>query len=1252
MSCKVARIIQTVRAAGSKAHLLAGAVRRGLQLSFIAIGFAVALSSLVAGPANAQQQPVKGEATLTGANGYARLVLKFKEDVTTDAVVAGSVLIVRFEKPVDIPVDALPDTLPSYIGMVRRDPDGTAIRLALTQNVKVNLMMAGERVFIDLLPEKWTGAPPPLPAEVVKELSERAIAAERALRLQKQADEAKKRPLIRVRASVQPTFTRLVFEMPDGVAVSSALSTNKFLLSFSSALAFDLADAKVAMPANIRSIDQKMGDNASTVEIALIGEVDVRAFREEKNYIVDIGFEEGKAPQQGPRSQLPNVPASEKPVPNKASAIVPPTSEQIAREASLEKKAQATPPKADVSEVKPSDVKSSDAKAPAVNVEAKQATASDKSATKPEAKIAEKSEPVPAVLDKVAAAPVAAPPATVPSPASPQAKSVAQSEAPSSANSGVKLVPEVRRSSDDLRVTFGFAGPTPVAAFRRSDSIWLVFDTDKPIDPAPIQSQGGSLIAAVGTLELPKGYAVRIRLNRPQLVTLSGDEKSWTLMLADKAELPSQPLTAARNSADPKHSNVTVAIAKPGQLHHIKDPDAGDALTVMTAGLPVRGFVKRQDFVEFSLLESMQGVVIQQNADDLTADIASSKLVLSRPGGLTLSSAMTMPERSIGAVRPIFDAGTWQENQTADFLSMRNSLLAAASQATGDKRMSAHIDLARFYLARGFYPEAKGVLDLILGETKESEVDPSAYIIRAVATTLSGHPELALKDLANPAIGANSDSQLWKGLAYAEQGKWVDAREKFKNAEFAITGLPIDLQRIVTIEAFRAALEVKDYPTAGLRSNDLTTMGAGPGQEGEIALLRGQLAEALGHDKDALSAYQAAIDSSNRPAAAEATLLNIALRQKRDMLNDDNAIQELEVASTTWRGDSIEVKNLGMLSQLYAAKARYNDAFAAGRTATKLEPNSEISRKVQDQTSALFDQLYNSPKGDDLPPVEALAMFYEYRDLTPIGRRGDELIRHLADRLVAVDLLDQAGELLQYQIDHRLEGAARAQVAARLAMVYLMNRKPGRAIAALRTTRIADLAGELRQQRLLLEARAQSDIGRHDLALDIVSNINGREAVRLRSDIFWAARRWRESSEQIELLYGDRWRDFQPLTSIEKSDIIRAAIGYALAEDTVGLARFREKYGAKMEGGDRAIFDIAAKPAAANSSDFARIAKMAAAIDTLDGFLREMKARYPDAVARAKLPPEIKADPNPTGSVPAASLPEIVGLKQVDEARR
>ena len=60
--------------------------------------------------------------------------------------------------------------------------------------------------------------------------------------------------------------------------------------------------------------------------------------------------------------------------------------------------------------------------------------------------------------------------------------------------------------------------------------------------------------------------------------------------------------------------------------------------------------------------------------------------------------------------------------------------------------------------------------------------------------------------------------------------------------------------------------------------------------------------------------------------------------------------------------------------------------------------------------------------------------------------------------------------------------------------------------------------------------------------------------MRLRSDIYWAARRWREAAEQIELLYGERWRDFEPLTDAERADILRAAIGYALAEDTIGLA--------------------------------------------------------------------------------------------------
>ena len=120
-------------------------------------------------------------------------MLKLAEDVDSEVTTAGSIIVIRFKHPVDIPVDKLSDAVPDYVGSARRDPDGSAIRLSLARRVTINTMTAGERVFVDLLPDTWSGAPPGLPPEVVRELSERARTAERALRLQRAIAEAKKR---------------------------------------------------------------------------------------------------------------------------------------------------------------------------------------------------------------------------------------------------------------------------------------------------------------------------------------------------------------------------------------------------------------------------------------------------------------------------------------------------------------------------------------------------------------------------------------------------------------------------------------------------------------------------------------------------------------------------------------------------------------------------------------------------------------------------------------------------------------------------------------------------------------------------------------------------------------------------------------------------------------------------------------------------------------------------------------------------
>ena len=418
-------------------------------------------------------------------------------------------------------------------------------------------------------------------------------------------------------------------------------------------------------------------------------------------------------------------------------------------------------------------------------------------------------------------------------------------------------------------MTFSFAAPTPAALFRRADTVWLVFDHAKPIDIEPIRAKGGAIIGDVSRLPLEKGQAIRIRLNRPQIPSLESEGRAngaeWTLTFADRGQATPLPLMVLRNITDPALANVTVPLANPGAMHRLVDPDAGDTLLVVTAPPPTRGLIKRQDFVELSLLESVHGVVVHPNSDDINAEVGSDKVMLGRPGGLTLSSADVAAERATAAVRPLFDVNEWRKNREEKFLPRLDALIKAAAAAGPEQKAQARLELANFYMSRGMYQEARGVTNLIISETNQGNEDAAVLMVHAVASILIGHPERALKDLASPAIGNGYDSQLWKGFAFARQEKWADAREKFKNAEFSIAALPLELQRIVTADAMRASLEVKDYAGASRRRSELEVIGIPDEMKPEIAVLRGRLAEALGHDKDALDAYSYAAQS-RRPA--------------------------------------------------------------------------------------------------------------------------------------------------------------------------------------------------------------------------------------------------------------------------------------------------------------------------------------------------------------------------------------------------
>src|SRR5262249_32265529 len=143
---------------------------------------------------------------------------------------------------------------PTYVSAARQDPDGTAVRIALVRKVTVNTMAAGERLFVDLLPDDWVGVPPGLPQDVVDQLARRAREAEKRARQAQFRPRQRQLPPVKVRLGTNPTFPRYVFELPELIPVAVDRGKDKLTLVFDAPLRFDLIDVRAALPAMVSAI--------------------------------------------------------------------------------------------------------------------------------------------------------------------------------------------------------------------------------------------------------------------------------------------------------------------------------------------------------------------------------------------------------------------------------------------------------------------------------------------------------------------------------------------------------------------------------------------------------------------------------------------------------------------------------------------------------------------------------------------------------------------------------------------------------------------------------------------------------------------------------------------------------------------------------------------------------------------------------------------------------------------------------------
>ncbi|MEA2870900.1 MAG: hypothetical protein QOH67_876, partial [Hyphomicrobiales bacterium] len=699
-----------------------------IQLLFLAI-------LLLLYPTTARAAPVKGEVAISTKEGYARLVFTLAEETDAEVRLSNGILIIAFKQAVDVSVDRIPLAAVSYVGAARRDPDGGAVRLALNRKVTVNSMAAGEKLFVDLLPEGWTGLPPGLPQEVVEELAKRAREAEKKVRQRMATAQQRALPPVRVRVGVQPTFTRYTFALPALVAVSTERADDRMTFTFEAPLKFDLSDAQAALPPMVASIEPQAGADTMAVRFEFIGKTDVRTFREDNTYVIDVMpiAPRGEASAELDKSDPSAIKAAlnePRTAPAQAAALPP-------------EKAQALPV----------------VKAPET----------DKPAAAPAGVVASKGPeqrmPLPEPSE---------PPATIPA-------REAEDVKPAFADPAAPVVVDVRRQGEALRLTFPFVVPTPAAVFRRADAIWLVFDSQAPIDINKITAQSGRSIRNATVTRSRQGQVIQLKLDKPKLASIGAEGLTWTVVVGDMMLEPTQPLSVVRVAQGGGRASATIPFDAPSQLHRLSDADIGDTLLVVTALGPARGFLKPQEFVEFSALVSTHGVVIQPRADDVVADVTNDKVVVTRPGGLTLSDASTraaagQPRASDVARQAkapglfVLDPQTWGFDREGNFRERQEQLVAAAASADESQRTGARLNLARFYMARELVTEAKGVLDATALD-ENAVTEGSALLLRAVSNVMLGRGADAMKDLSHASLGNRSDTTLWRALALAQQGK-------------------------------------------------------------------------------------------------------------------------------------------------------------------------------------------------------------------------------------------------------------------------------------------------------------------------------------------------------------------------------------------------------------------------------------------------------------------------------------------------
>ncbi len=801
------------------------------------------------------------------------------------------------------------------------------------------------------------------------------------------------------------------------------------------------------------------------------------------------------------------------------------------------------------------------------------------------------------------------PPTAKPTPQVQQPEQAAAPQASPAADaaSTVTQVADGHLTKDGAVLVFPGAGQQSVAVFMRGLNAWIILQDSPPLDIARLKNQLGNFSTDVDASSGGGTTRLRIALRQPLSIAAFADGSSLKVVIARETNPTAVALGFSRNQETPQRASLSTLLSGAIRVERVVDPTAGDELLVVP-GRPGRSVPSERSYVEFSILTSAAGLVVMPFVDDLSVGIQAPRVTIGRPGGLSLTPpalAASSPEAlAANAGSPCFlDFAKWKAVTGGSFLATERRLRGATARLEFDAARRARLALAKFYLSNGFAAEALGIINFMQAVDPGLQSDMQLQTMKAAASYQMGRYRDAHNALAGSQFDQDRHAALWRGLASAGLEAWDDARANLERAEPVLNSYDTETQARVNLAVVQAAIETGHLELADAAMERVSERL--PGSLGLMAKLGRAKLYAAEHRFERADALLEEIENSgNEGLAVEAIYYRIIAGLQNNTLKPQQAINGLERLRYRWRGDGLELKTLRKLAAIYFGEKRYREGFLTLRVAATNFPNNDAAIQATDDMRTAFIELFLRGKADSLPPVQALGLFYDFIELTPIGSEGDEMIRRMADRLVKVDLLGPAADLLNYQVTKRLDGVARAQVATRLAIVQLMDHKPEAVLDTLHTTQISTLPDDVAHQRLLMEARALAEQKHFDRALDLIAVDQQPDTIAMRAEIYWKSGNWPVAGQKAEESLGERWKDDKPLTDSEREGVMRAAVSYSLAGDQASLDRLRNNFAAKMKASrDANAFAVVTERIDLQGTAFRDAAAKVASVDTLKAFM-------------------------------------------------